>query len=581
MALLRTLRIRNLVIIDDLAVDFGPGLNLLTGETGAGKSILVDALGLVSGDRADRSLVRSGAAEATVEALFEVEDDGPAAAWMRERGPAPLDDGQILVRRAVAADGSGGRVQVNGSPCTVGLLRELAEHLLELHGQHDPRTLLESERHLELLDDFGGHAAELERVGETYAAVAAAADEAKTLRERAGERAARLERAQATVRELEALAPQPDELEGLARESHVLRHAGRMAELLGEVVGPILESEPPAAESVARAASRAARVAELDPSLADAAERLRTVALELADAAGAFRDYRDRADFDPARLDRIEGRRAALERACQRHATDEAGLLHQHDAARAEALALVSLDGDLARAEERLVEAGAAYARAARALGGSRGGAARRLEAAVQRQFGALALDKASFRVALEPARGPAVEVAGGEPCPLGPRGAERAEFLIAANPGEPLRPLRQVASGGELSRVMLALHVVAESGRGRRVLVFDEIDSGVGGAVADAVGARLQRLAHGRQLLCVTHLPQVAAYADRHYGVRKRVASGRTEARVASLEGSARVEELARMLGGRRATPAARRHASDLLEAASRVAGRRLGGEA
>lgn len=580
MALLRTLRIRKLVIIEDLTVDFGPGLNLLTGETGAGKSILVDALSLVAGERADRSLVRAGEAAASVEALFEIDGSSSTATWLRERGVADVDEGQVVIRREVAAEGAS-RVMLNGSPCTLGMLRELAEQLLELHGQHDPKSLLASNRHLQVLDAFGSYTTERERVRLAHGEARHAAAGLAELRERRADRANRLDELQRTVREIDELAPRAGELERLESERRVLRNAGRMADLLDRAVAMSYEGDPAAASLSAAAASQAEELAELDPSLEDAARRLRSAALEIEDAGSELRAYRDGADFDPARLEEVEARKAALERVCLRHATDEAGLLALRDASADELQTLESLDEKLTAAERQLEHAEDAYLAASSTLTRQRERAAKQLEAAVERQFKALALGKARFRVDLVPAQGPAIERPGKPAVPLTPAGTERAEFLLAANPGEPLSALRRVASGGELARVMLALHVVAEVEARGRVLVFDEIDAGVGGAVADAVGARLRRLAKAHQMLCITHLPQVAAYADRHFSVCKRVASGRTHAGIANLSSKERVEELARMLGGKRPTPASRRHASELLHAAGRVAPRQSRSEA
>ena len=547
------------MIIEELSVEFGPGFNLLTGETGAGKSILVDALGLVVGARADRSLVRSGEERASVEALFEIDPKEPAAAWLSEQTGYDAEEGELLVRRELAAQGAG-RIQLNGAPCTLAMLRELAALLLELHGQHAPRSLLAGERHLEILDALGLHLLELERVRGAHAEVAQAAEALEELRELAAERELRLREGQATVAELEELAPEPGELERLDRERRVLQNASRVAELLETAVGLSYEADPSAAALAARAAAAAEELAELDGSLAETAARIRSAAVDLDDAGHELRGYRDAADFDESRLEQVEARRAAIEHACLRHATDEPGLIERLDKVREELQTLADFEGNLAEAEALHGRAVAAYVESAAKLTRKRKRAAKRLEQAVSKQFASLALGKAQLAVEFRPAR-----------TEFSARGAERAEFLLAANPGEPLRPLRQVASGGELSRVMLALHVVAESLQARRVLVFDEIDAGVGGAVADAVGARLQRLAAGRQLLCITHLPQVAAYADLHFHVSKRVAGGRTHAGIAQLSASQRVEELARMLGGKKPTAAARRNASELLGAAGR----------
>jgi DNA repair protein RecN (Recombination protein N) len=571
MARLRSLRVRNLVILEDVAVEFGDGLNLLTGETGAGKSVLVDALDLASGARADRSMVRAGADAATVEVLFDVAGDAAVRDWAADHGMPPLEDGELLVRREIAASGTG-RVHVNGAPCTVSMLRELAELLLELHRQHQQRSLLAAESHQDLLDRFGGHGDAVARVQRAFRGVA----DSRALLERLGEAAARRdERAEGlrrTVREIDAIAPRAGELVELEAERRILANAERMAGWLEEVVAACYEGEHAAATRAATAARRAEDLAALDPSLAELAGRLRAAALELQDAGGAFRDYRERRDFDPARLDRVEERRAALQRLCLAHGVDEAGLVERAERARAELAALDSIDEGLAAAGAALTAAEDEYLTAGAVLTRKRQAAARRLEGAVGEQLSALAMARARLEVGLEEPQGSAtIERPGSAPRVLSAGGAERVEFLLSANPGEPPRPLGQVASGGELSRVMLALHAVNEQDGPERVLVFDEIDAGVSGAVADAVGARLERLARRGQVLCVTHLPQIAAYADRHYSVRKRVESGRTRAGIASLSAEERVEELARMLGGRKATAASRRHASELLSAAGR----------
>jgi DNA repair protein RecN (Recombination protein N) len=568
--MLHTLRIRNLVIIEDLSVEFGPGLNLLTGETGAGKSILVEALGLATGARADRAAIRAGETKATVEALFVLPPRSTLHELARERGIDGLEEGQLVVRREVSAAGSG-RILVNGSPCTLALLRELGDELLELHGQHEHHGLRVPERHLELLDAFGAHADAVARVQWAHDAVQAARRRLEWLRENAAEREARIERAERAVRQIDALQPRPGELEALERERRLLQNAGHIVRLLDEVVGLSYEGEPAAAALAAAAGKRAEELARLDPALAELAERCRSAAVELQDIGTGFRDYRDRSNFDPSRLEELEARGVALERLCLAHGVDESGLLQLREEEAAELLRLRGLDDELDAAASGADGAEAAYVVAAQALGRSRKAAARRLASAVEAELESLALGKARFRVALAAARGSLIERGEGQALPLGPRGAERVEFQLAANPGEPLRPLNQVASGGELSRLMLALHVVADNPAGGHVLVFDEVDAGIGGAVADAVGARLARLARRHQVLCVTHLPQIAAYADTHYRVEKSVSQGRTAAAIASLSARARVDELARMLGGKRATQASRKHASELLAAAGR----------
>ena len=563
--MLQSLRIRNLVIIEDLSVDFAPGLNLLTGETGTGKSIVVDAVGLAIGRRADRSLVRAGADRAIVEALFQVGPDSAAARWAAQRDmPDLFEDGQLVVRREVAA--SGGSVKLNGSPCTQSMLAELGALLLELHGQHEFRSLLSPERHLALLDRFGGLGERLDAVGECYRAVKDARRRIEELRRAAEGRAELVGRLEAALREIDAVAPRPGELAELDRERELLRNSAEVSGLVEEIVELAYEGEQTAASLASTAARSARRLAEVDPTMAEVARRLEASALEIQEAGLAVRDYRDRNDFNPERLEHVEARRAALERLMLRFGEDEDAVLERRAEMQDELARMRDLDGAVAEDARALQRAEADYAAEARQLGQQRERAARELAPAVEEQLSALALGKARFDVQLRAAAGETVRDDGHDPLPLTVRGAERGEFQLAANPGEPSRPLNRVASGGELSRVMLALHGAVDGAGDDRTIVFDEVDAGIGGRVAHSVGARLARLAQGNQVLCVTHLPQVAAFADRHLAVRKRVRGGRTSTEIEALDGARRIDELARMLGGRQVTPISRKHAAELL---------------
>jgi DNA repair protein RecN (Recombination protein N) len=557
--MLKTLRIRQLAIVEDLSVEFGPGLNLLTGETGAGKSIVVDALGLAAGGRADSTMVRTGSDRAVVEVGFEVEE-GALLHELRARG-IDVEDGTLCVRREVAAAGTG-RVLVNGSPATVGLLREVVSRLLELHGQHESQRLLEPEQHLPLLDAFGKLSAERGAVAAAAEAALEARQRLTALAERARDREARRMALTAVVREIDAVSPVPGEREALDVERGILGNATRLATLLDEAVQRVWEGEPSAVGLVAQASRRAVELGAFSPQLQELSARLEQARLELEDLGTALADWRSRVEADPARLEEVEGRRAALDRLLLRHGPDEAAARAARDAAQVGLAELADLEDTTARAAEDLEEAVARYGEAAAVLSAARREAASALGKVLEAQLRALAMPRACLSVAFAPAR-----------TPLSAAGAERAEFLLAPNPGEEARPLARIASGGELSRVMLALHVVLEDAGLARTVVFDEVDVGIDGAVADAVGARLHLLSTRRQVVCVTHLPQVAAYADRHYQVRKRVEGGRTRADVLPLAGRDRIDELARMLGGKTVTEASRRHAADLLAAAGRGA--------
>lgn len=568
--MLKTIRVRNLATIEDVEVEFHSGFNVLTGETGAGKSILVDALGLVAGGRADLSLVRTGETRAVVEAVFEPEDAPALRASLEARG-LEADEAGLVIRREVAAEGAG-RVFVNGSPSTVGTLKEILDDVVEIHGQHEHHGLLSTERHLDLLDTYGDCAEARERVGEAHARVEGARGRLAALRETERERDRRAESLRATLAEIDAVSPEEGEGERLDAESRLLRNAGRVASDLDDAISRLYEGEPSAAALAAAARRRVEALAELDPSLEDLARRVEGARLEIEDAGATLREYREKIRFEPGRLEAVESRRAALERLRLRFGRDEGEILAARAEAAAELAATLRIEDEIEAAGADLDAAISRYVEAASALTKARRAAAKRLAPAVEAQLRDLALPGARLSITFSPSRG-AEEVRG---VPLHPRGAERAELLLAANPGEAPRPLAKVASGGELSRTMLALHVVlGGAGRGR-TLVFDEVDAGVGGAVASAIGGRLASLAVPHQVLCATHLPQVAAHGTRHYHVAKRVVSGRARTEVVPLSGPERVEELARMLAGKEPTPASRRNAEALLAEAAPAPARR-----
>ena len=553
--MLKTLRIRNLATIEELRVEFGPGLNVLTGETGAGKSIVMDALGLAAGARGDSALVRAGADRAVIEAEFEQVPE----ALLEERG-LDANDGTLVVRRELLAGGTG-RVTINGSPATVGVLREIGAALVELHGQHEHQGLLRPEVHLSVLDAFGGHDAETRSVGAAARGAGEAA--ARVLRivalgHEGAERAARLKE---TLHEIRGLDPKPGELDALRRDRAILQDGARVASLLDAAIARLDDGEPPAVFALHAAERSVAELARIDPSLSDLASRLMSARLEVEDARDTLIAYRDGADFDPTRLESIESRRAALERLLLKWGPSEDDALGEAARVEGELQTIDNLDAEREAAERDLDAARAAYAAAARVLTERRTEAAARLGPAVEAELAPLALAKARFTVALAEVRDVFPST-----------GKERAEFYLAANPGEAARPIARAASGGELSRLMLALHVVLEASEPGGVLVFDEVDAGVSGRVALAVGARLARLARRHQVLCVTHLPQVAAHASGHYHVSKRVVLGRTHTEIVPLRDDARIDELARMLGGRAATAASRDNAAELLAEAGQA---------
>ncbi len=560
--MLKTLRIRNLVTIEDLHCEFVPGLNVFTGETGAGKSIVVDALGLAAGERGDSGLVRSGAERAIVEAAFE--SDGRAVDELLAARGIDASDGEIIVRREIASSGSG-RVLVNGSPATVSILREMGESLVELHSQHEQQGLSAPARHLDLLDAFGGHAPLRAAVSEAHGAVVEGEARLAALRASGAEGARRAEALAERAREIRGIDPKPGELQALGRERSILQNGARITELLAGAISRLDEGDDPVIAELHAAEKRVSELSTIDSDMTPLAARLASARLEVEDVRDSLCAYRDGIDFDAGRLEAIEARRAVIERLLLKWGPTEDDALAAAAAAEREVSTIEHLDEAVAAAESDLESARRRYLAAAATLTARRKEAATLLAPAVAAELKPLAFAKARFEVVLAPARGPAIE-SSGPSVPFHPTGAERAEFFLAPNPGEPAAPIGRAASGGELSRLMLALHVALEGTQPGRVLIFDEIDSGVSGNVAVAVGARLAKLSRRNQVLCVTHLPQVAAQADGHFEVVKRLAGGRTHTEIVPLAGNDRVEALAKMLGGRKPTAASRENAAELL---------------
>jgi len=563
--MLRELSIRNLAVVEEAVVPFAPGLNVLTGETGAGKSIVVDALLLITGARAQLDWIRTGADTALVEAVFEIDPAGPVAALLDEAGHHP-GDGQLVIKRELARSGRH-RAFVNDGAATVGLLERLGELLVELHGQHEHQRLMEPARQLLLLDRFAEALDRRERVGalvRTWEEARAALDRLRS-EMREGARQEDLYRFQ--LAEIDAVRLKDGEEDELRAERSRLQHAERIVAGLQETVGLLYEEPQSATTRLSRAAALLRDLSRYEPDAAASIEAIEGAQAYLEDVVGRARALRDRAVFDPERLEQIDARLDAIVKLKRKYGDSVAAILaHRQDVATA--LDRITRHDAIAEEMERTVaEAAAAAGAEAAALSQARTRGAERLERLIQKEIRGLGMEHGRFRVALrrEPAAGGEV-AAGPDGWRVGPRGAESAELLLSANPGEDLRPLAKVVSGGELSRVMLAAKTVLAAADDVPVLVFDEVDAGIGGRVADVVGQKLATSAAGRQVLCVTHLAPIAAYAGQHLLVEKRVARGATRTSVTLLPAAARVDELARMLGGERVTEASRRHARELL---------------
>ena len=555
--MLESLRIRNFAIIDEVEVELDHGMTVLTGETGAGKSILVDALGLVLGERGSATLVRQGAERAELSAEFATSALPAVCDWLAEQ---ELDmDGDCVVRRVIGADGRS-RAFINGNPVPLQSLKALGEMLVDIHGQHFHQSLAKRRIQRQLLDFYGGLEPQLKDVREAFAAWRTLADKLEALENANADRAARLDLLQYQVRELDALDLASDEIEELEAERRKLANAGNIVDGISVALRAIFDEDEGNAQSlIAEASNRLERLVEMDAALEGPLAMLTEAGIQVTEAADALRHYADSLDMDPARRDWVEERLNAIHNIARKHRVDPNELAALHTGLAEE------LD-DLLHAEERGAElsrktsaALESYRKAAAKLSASRQKTSRTFADAVTAAMAGLGMPGGVFEVAIDSdaKREPRAD------------GVDTLEFLISANPGQPPQSLAKIASGGELSRMSLAVQVIASGGSDIPVMVFDEVDSGVGGGVAEMVGRRLSELGSNRQVLCVTHLPQVASQADHHLRINKISDKKSTRISVSTLNHSERVEELSRMLGGVKITQRTREHAEEMLEAA------------
>lgn len=554
--MLRELRIRDVAIIDEVALSFGSGLNVISGETGAGKSILLQSLALLCGARGSADLIRADADEAVVEGLFEC----PLPDALREALGLD-DDGEVLVRRHVARSGKG-RIYVNGAPVTLGLLGQLGEFLVHIYGQHDQALLLRPANHLDLLDRFAELAAQRSRMADAFATYVEARrqrDECTRLAATVSERRDLLDFQQ---RELSAAALRPGEEAELRQDRELLRHAERLETVCREGEALLYSSQGAMLGPLARLQQQLAELSPIAPALGEIASLVDGGRLQLEEAALQLRAAAERLDRDPARLESVEERLALLQRLARKYDVPIEELPQTLAGVERELSRLGSQAADAAAAEAVEAERRAAAVAIARELSAARRLAAQELERRMIDELAALGMEGAQFGVAQET-----------DDDAVNAEGVDRIEFLLAANPGEPAKPLARVASGGELSRIMLALKALTAAAGETPILIFDEVDAGIGGSVALAVARRLKALARTRQLLCITHLAQIAAYADHHVAVEKRPSGDRVITCARTLDAGQRVAEVSRMLGGTAAPAEAERYAKRLLAEARRAA--------
>jgi len=554
--MLTDISIKNFAIIDSLHISFASGLNILSGETGAGKSIIIDAVNLLLGGRASADLIRSGADEAAVEALFTVGGETALLQFLADSGVEAEDE--LLLKRVISRSGKN-RIFINGSLATLATLAEIASRLVNIYGQHESQTLLKIENHLVLLDDYAGLGAlkaefaavwrNCRKITEKLAALESGARDAERQRDILSYQLAEIDKALLV----------PGEDEELERERNLLVHAERLLQKTGSAYELLYDSEESALGTLGTVKTALQEAAGIDSALAPLCETVATAMLQLDDAALTLRDYAARIESDPLRLQAVDERLELLRKLQKKYGATIAEILSCRDRMEVELLSLTDLQGSRAELEREAERLQAQLRQQGEALAAARRDAAGRLQRALEKEVQQMAMKHAVFQICVEPLAEPRES------------GFDRVEFLFSPNPGEFPKPLAKIASGGELSRIMLAmkqLHPESDV----PTLIFDEVDTGIGGATSSLVGRKLKAVAARQQVLCITHLPQVAVFADHHYLVAKTVAAGRTVTSLQLLSGESRIDEIARMLGGVTMTAKSREHAAEMIVTAEKA---------
>lgn len=568
--MLREIHIQNYAVIDNLAVEFGPGLNLLSGETGSGKSILVDALGLALGGRTSAQIIRTGEDRALVTAVFSAEGKSPWSDWLEEYGVAASDEGELILRRELQAGGRS-RMLVNDQPVTLAAVRLLAQRLVEMHGQNEHVSLFARDAQLNLLDQFAGVTSEVALVRELHAQRRKLEEELEGLSQNEQDRLRTLDLLAFQSRELQEANLQPGEDARWEEERRMLSNLEKLRAAASSAFAELYEDEGAAISRVAAAARHLDELHRYDAGVAPEIEPLATARATIEDVAAFLRSYVEKLEANPDRLEEIEDRLALIDRLKRKYGSSLEAILAYADEVRQKLSSLEHADERREAARKQWEKISAEYRLAAEALAEKRRDAARRLVKLVREELAQIGMEKTRLDIHFEnPADGQG-----------GATGIDAIEFRISPNPGEELRTMEKIASGGELSRLMLALKTVVGQARvtrgarsnrhGEVTFIFDEVDAGIGGRVAESVGQRLKRLARGAQVLCVTHLAQIACFADRHYYVEKSARANRTVTMVKPLTGEKeRAEELARMLSGSQITDAILQHAVSMLRQAA-----------
>ncbi|MCU7934706.1 MAG: DNA repair protein RecN [Candidatus Thiodiazotropha sp. (ex Dulcina madagascariensis)] len=555
--MLAQLQIRNLAIVSAMELELSAGLTALTGETGAGKSILIDALGLTLGERADNGMIRADSERAEVTAVFELNSHPAVADWLKER---ELDEaGECILRRSLNREGRS-RAFINGRSVPLQQLQEIGGLLVEIHGQHAHQSLLKTSHQRRLLDAFGGQLALTERLAQHYRDYQSELKRLHALTAAASDRASRLDLLRYQLQELDSLNLTTEALTSIEQEHTRLSHLGQLRDSCSEIVNGLDEEQHSLRSRLARYVDRLGEMAQLDKSLADPREMLDSALIQVDESLGQLHNYLSDMEMDPARLQQLEGRLTAIHDAARKYRVAPGQLPERRLEIERELQQLDHADEELAALTSRVDAQRAAYLQLGKQLTRQRRNAAKRLQEEISQAMQKLGMPGGVFAVSLHPLQ-PEQATAGG---------LEQVEFQVSANPGMPLQSLNRVASGGELSRISLAIQVATVQCGSTPTLVFDEVDVGIGGGVAEIVGQMLRTLAANRQILCVTHLPQVAAQAMHHFQIQKTTRKRMTRTEIARLREAERIQEIARMLGGVKITEQTLAHAREMVNLAS-----------
>ncbi len=556
------LRLENYAVIDNVAVEFASGLNLLTGETGAGKSILIDALALLLGEKASPEVIRTGMDRAVISCAFSIEElSKKRVATILETNGIDEADDAVILRREISAGGKG-RVFVNNQPATVAVLKQLAPHLATIHAQSESLVSFDGQSRLGLLDTFAG--TQLESTANAFSEWKRIAAQIEELQQDEQDRLRLLDIWTFQKREIDDAKLKADEDEALEAEKLVLANAEKIYNAALGAFDLLYEGDASTSSSLRAAQKHVEELARYEPKFQEALAALETARISIEDVGATLRDYAGGIQASPEHLAEIEDRLAALDRLKRKYGKTVSEMIEFGEEVSRKLSAMENKDETLRELRARLAEAGKAYLKEAQAASKKRQEAAKKLEKLVEAEINDLAM-KSLFKIEVR---------ANQQEGSWSESGFDDVEYLIATNPGEPLRPLEQIASGGELSRVMLALKASVEAGLPRknthnpqRTLIFDEIDIGIGGRAAEAVGKKLKSLSRSSQVLCVTHLPQIATFADHHYVIEKKVSAGRTKTAIREITGSERTEEVARMLSGAKLTDTSLKHAEQMIK--------------